>query len=308
MEESKAQTAEAYRVCREIARKEAKNFYYAFVALPEAKRDAICAVYAFMRHADDLSDDESVSIAERQIRLDQWLGAWHVASEGGVADDPVFVALRDAQRRFEIPSQLLEQLVEGTTMDLRRGDTDANRDLTRYDTYETFDELYRYCYLVASVVGLVCIRIFGYSDPRAERLAEETGIAFQLTNILRDVREDAERGRIYLPLEDLRRFGVTAEQLASVRDERGLAEPMRELLQWEARRAEEYYESGKKLLPLIDADSRPALWVLITIYHRLLLKIKGLSYNVFSSRVSVPAYEKVAILGWGTLRTLGSRG
>ena len=168
-----------------------------------------------------------------------------------------------------------------------------------YDTYESFDELYRYCYLVASVVGLVCIRIFGYRDPRAEKLAEETGIAFQLTNILRDVREDAERGRIYLPLEDLRRFGVTPEQLAEVRDERGLTEPVRELLHWEALRAEEYYQSGKKLLPLIDADSRPALWVLITIYHRLLLKIKGLRYNVFSARVSVPSYEKLGDSGLG---------
>jgi len=308
MDPSRTRIAEAYRFCREIARKQAKNFYYAFVALPEPKRDAICAVYAFMRHADDLSDDESFSVVERQTRLDRWLAAWHEAAEGGGSDDPVFVALRDAQRRFEIPSQLLEQLVEGTTMDLRRAETAHHRDAGSYDTYESFDELYRYCYLVASVVGLVCIRIFGYHDPRAEKLAEETGIAFQLTNILRDVRKDAERGRIYLPLEDLRRFAVTPKQLAAVPDGRHLAEPVRELLQWEARRAEEYYESGKKLLPLIDADSRPALWVLITIYHRLLLKIKGLSYNVFASRVSVPTYEKLAILGWGTLRTLGSRG
>ena len=307
-EASRVQIAEAYRICREVARKEARNFYYSFVALPEAKRDAICAVYAFMRHADDLSDDESLSVVERQTRLDRWLGAWHEASEGGVADDPVFLALRDAQKRFEIPSQLLEQLVEGTTMDLRRVEATANRDGASYDTYETFDELYRYCYLVASVVGLVCIRIFGYHDPRAEKLAEETGIAFQLTNILRDVREDAERGRIYLPLEDLRRFGVTPEQLAEVNDESGLTEPVRELLQWEARRAEEYYDSGKSLLPLIDADSRPALWVLITIYHRLLLKVKGTGYNVFSGRVSVPGYEKIAILSWGVLRTLGGRG
>ncbi len=307
-EESGAQIAEAYRICREIARKEARNFYYSFVALPEAKRDAICAVYAFMRHADDLSDDENLSVAERQARLDQWLKAWHEASQGGVADDPVFLALRDAQKRFEIPSQLLEQLVEGTTMDLRRGEKTEDRTKLNYDTYEAFDDLYRYCYLVASVVGLVCIRIFGYHDPRAEKLAEETGIAFQLTNILRDVREDAERGRIYLPLEDLRRFGVTPKQLAEVHDQRGLTEPVRELLQWEERRAEEYYDSGKKLLPLIDADSRPALWVLITIYHRLLLKIKGKGYNVFSTRVSVPGYEKLAILGWGMARTLGGRG
>ena len=220
-----------------------------------------------------------------------------------------FSRLRDAQKRFEIPSELLEQLVEGTTMDLRRvGECQASRVAASYDTYETFDELYRYCYLVASVVGLVCIRIFGYHDPRAEKLAEETGIAFQLTNILRDVREDAERGRIYLPLEDLRRFGVTPEQLAEAHQQRGLTEPVRELLQWEALRAEEYYRSGEQLLPLIDVDSRPALWVLITIYHRLLLKMKGMSYNVFSSRVSVPAYKKLAILGWGLVRTLGGRG
>jgi 15-cis-phytoene synthase len=307
-DESGTQIAEAYRVCREIARKEARNFYYSFVALPEAKRNAICAVYAFMRHADDLSDDESLSIAERQPVLSQWLDAWHEASHGGIAVDPVFLALRDAQKRFEIPSELLEQLVEGTTMDLRRCERAEDEAKSSYDTYETFEELYRYCYLVASVVGLVCIRIFGYQDPRAEKLAEETGIAFQLTNILRDVREDAERGRIYLPLEDLRRFGVTPEQLAQAHDERGLTKVVRELLQWEARRAEEYYQSGEKLLPLIDADSRPALWVLITIYHRLLLKIKSLSYNVFSARVSVPGYEKLAILGWGILRTLRGRG
>ncbi len=303
-----AQTAEAYRVCREIARKEARNFYYSFVALPEAKRDAICAVYAFMRHADDLSDDESLSVAERQSQLGEWLEGWHSASQGGATGDLVFIALRDAQRRFEIPSELLEQLVEGTTMDLRRGGGAEGRARSSYDTYETFDELYRYCYLVASVVGLVCIRIFGYRDLHAEKLAEETGIAFQLTNILRDVREDAERGRIYLPLEDLRRFGITPEQLAQAHDERGLTEPVRELLHWEALRAEEYYRSGEKLLPLIDVDSRPALWVLITIYHRLLLKIRTLDYNVFSTRVSVPSYEKLAILGWGMLRTLGGRG
>ncbi len=302
------QVSEAYRICRAIAREQARNFYYSFVALPAAKRGAICAVYAFMRHADDLSDDESLPVRERQARLNEWLEAWHAAFEGGDTDDPVFVALRDAQKRFEIPSQLLEQLVEGTTMDLRRGERALDLAKSSYDTYETFEELYRYCYLVASVVGLVCIRIFGYRDPRAEKLAEETGIAFQLTNILRDVREDAERGRIYLPLEDLRRFGVTLEQLANAHDENGLTEPVKELLQWEERRAEEYYRSGEKLLPLIDADSRPALWVLIRIYHRLLLRIKGLGYNVFSARVSVPPYEKLAILGWGVLRTLGGRG
>src|SRR5271170_6616431 len=299
MDVSKAQVSEAYRICRAIARKQARNFYYAFVALPGAKRDAICAVYAFMRHADDLSDDESLPPCERQARLETWLGAWRVASRSGAAEDPVFLALCDAQRRFEIPLQLLEQLVEGTTMDLRRGEWAATLEKPVFDTYETFAELYQYCYLVASVVGLVCIRIFGYQDKQAEKLAEETGIAFQLTNILRDIREDAERGRIYLPLEDLRRFGVTREQLAEVRDGHGLTEAVRKLLQFEAERAQEYYRSGQKLMPLIAADSRPALWVLITIYHRLLGRIENAGFNVFSERVSVPTYEKMAILGWG---------
>jgi len=301
------QVAEAYRICREIARREARNFYYSFVALPTAKRDAICAVYAFMRHADDLSDDESLAIDDRRVRLDEWLAAWRDSADDGETDDPVFLALRDAQRRFAIPSGLLEQLVEGTTMDVRRDETRSQSDNSTYDTYPTFADLYRYCYLVASVVGLVCIRIFGYEDARAEKLAEETGIAFQLTNILRDVREDAERKRIYLPCEDLRKFGVGLHQLEVTSAAAGVPVELRELLAFEARRAEEFYRSGERLLPLIAADSRPALWVLISIYHRLLRRIVASGYDVFSSRVSVPAYEKLAILGWGVFRGLGNR-
>jgi phytoene synthase len=301
------QVEDAYRICRNIARREAKNFYYSFVALPRAKRDAICAVYAFMRHADDLSDDESLPLDERRRRLDAWLGAWRAAAVDGRTDDPVFLALHDAKRRFEIPSKLLEQLVEGTTMDVRKDAIPANANASGiYETYATFADLYRYCYLVASVVGLVCIRIFGYEDKLAEKLAEETGVAFQLTNILRDVREDAERGRIYLPCEDMVRFGVTAEQLKSVRGN-GIPDGLRKLLHFEAERAEQYYRAGQELLPLIAADSRPALWVLITIYHRLLRRIEASKYEVFSERVSVPTYEKLAILMWGILRGLGNR-
>jgi len=298
---------EAYGVCREIARREAKNFYYSFVALPPAKRDAICAVYAFMRHADDLSDDESLPPSERRARLDAWLAAWRVAAAGGDADDAVFVALRDAQRRFDIPLALLEQLVEGTTMDLRREDSASPSATSSYDTYESFADLYKYCYLVASVVGLVCIRVFGYRDKQAEHLAEETGIAFQLTNILRDVREDAERRRVYLPREDMRRFGVEAAQLSASYDGRKLPGGLRDLLAFEAKRAEQYYEAGQRLLPLIAADSRPALWVLIAIYHRLLRRIEAADYQVYASRVRVPTYEKLAILSWGVLQVLGNR-
>ncbi len=289
---------EAYRVCREIARKEAKNFYYAFVALPAHKRNAICAVYAFMRHADDLSDDESLSLDQRRANLAAWLDTWHRALSGEQTADPVFIALADAKARFQIPASLLDQLVEGTAMDLHRSIEPG-----QYDTYATFDDLYRYCYLVASVVGLVCIRIFGYTDLRAEKLAEETGIAFQLTNILRDVREDFERGRIYLPLEDLERHSVSITDLATlISTLRSIPPNVFTLLDAEAKRAEHYYKSGQALLPLIEADSRPALWVLIDIYHSLLERIERHSYNVFTSRISVPTSQKLWILARGLLQ------
>jgi phytoene synthase len=178
---------------------------------------------------------------------------------------------------------------------------------TAWDTYATFEDLRRYCYYVASVVGLVCIRIFGYTDPCAEQLAEETGIAFQLTNILRDVREDAERGRIYLPLEDLDRYGVRVEQLVLIRERGQLRLNQRELLEGLAKRAEDYYRSGFALLPLIAPDARPALWVLFTIYHRLLRRIERRNYDVFSDRVSVPLLTRIAILLRGLARVLWNR-
>jgi phytoene synthase len=239
----------AYAACRTIARKQAKNFYYAFLALPPAKRNAICAVYAFMRHADDLSDNESLPRAERRRALDRWLEDWHDALSGGSTRNPVFIALLDAQRRFAIAPHLLDQLVEGTATDLEAPETGG---LT---TYATFNDLYRYCYLVASVVGLVCIRIFGYSDPRAEKLAEETGVAFQLTNILRDVREDAARGRLYLPLKDLEDAGVTPEEIICIASGEQLLPNRRRVLEIQAERANALYHSADKLLPLISCSS-----------------------------------------------------
>ncbi len=170
--------------------------------------------------------------------------------------------------------------------------------------YATFADLYRYCYLVASVVGLVCIRIFGYLDPRAEKLAEETGIAFQLTNILRDVREDAQRGRLYLPLEDLDRCGVTASSMSGISSGRQLTPQQRQVLAIQAERAGQFYKSAEALLPLISPDSRAAMWVLVTIYHRLLRHIEQRNFDVFSARIGVPAYEKLSILGCGLFKTL----
>jgi phytoene synthase len=305
----------AYEQCIAIARRRAKNFYYAFLALPKPRRDAICAVYAFMRHADDLSDDESVSREQRRANLDAWLAAWHRAAAGEPINDAVFIALDDARHRFHIPLDLLDHLVHGTAMDLdpptpekaAQNGVSQPRPYNDYTTYATFDDLRRYCYYVASVVGLVCIRIFGYTDPRAEQLAEETGLAFQLTNILRDVREDAERGRIYLPLDDLDRYGVRIEDLAALRNGSHLTLNQRELLESLANRAEDCYKSGYQLLPLIDADSRPALWVLITIYHCLLRRIERRGFDVFSERVRVPRATRLSILFRGLLQVLRYR-
>lgn len=295
--------AEAYAVCRTIAQREAKNFYYSFRVLPEHKRNAMCAVYAFMRRADDISDDESMSAAERREVMSRWLAAWREARRSGVSDDPVFLALNDTQKRFAIPDALLEDLVRGTTMDLEPR-TKAEDEL---QTFATFDDLYGYCYLVASVVGLVCIRIFGYTDPRAEKLAEETGVAFQLTNILRDVKEDVERGRIYLPLDLLHEFGVSVERVKMLASGAVMATNERAMLRALGSRAEGYYRSADQLMPLIDRDSRAALWVLVTIYHGLLRKISNADYDVFTKRVSVSTPAKLAILARGALMTMGNR-
>jgi len=311
-------TVEAYAVCRTIAQREAKNFYYSFRVLPEHKRNAMCAVYAFMRRADDISDDETLPVAERREVMARWLEAWRDARRSGISDDPVFLALNDTQKRLAIPDALLEDLVRGTTMDLEESQpgvvvvtgtmiTESGRRTRTFQIYESFDGLYRYCYLVASVVGLVCIRIFGYSDPRAELLAEKTGVAFQLTNILRDVSEDAERGRIYLPLQDLEARHVSVEQFVLAAQNKKRPETVINLLAQEASRAREFYASAEELLPLIDRDSRAALWVLVTIYRGLLERIIARNYDVFSERVSVPTSKKLMILAQGMAMAVRNR-
>lgn len=308
-----AEVIAAYEACRVIAKREAKNFYYAFLALPKVKSDAMCAVYAFMRKADDLADDESMSIDARREAMAAWTAAWRASRDAG-SDDPVFVALNDTQRRFGISDELLEKLVAGTTMDLqdvpvgarvqemREGDG-----LRTFQVYETQESLEEYCYLVASVVGLVCIHIFGYEDAAAEVLAIDTGKAFQLTNVLRDIKEDAERGRIYLPLTLLEEFGVSVERLVELT--RGAAASAKELamLQKLIDRAEQLYGSSDKLIPMLDADSRPAMRVLAEIYHRLLKKIAKPVGISLQQRVSVPTSEKLALLGGGLLEAMKVR-
>ena len=269
----------AYSVCRSIARSAAKNFYYGFAVLPRRKRNALSAVYAFMRRCDDITDDSTLSPYDRHVKLTEWLDKVHRALAAQPTDDPVLLALTDTQRSYQIPIGLLDQLAYGTGADLEYGPEPAPGAplLVRY---QTFEELRQYCYGVASVVGLVCIRIFGYRDPAAEPLAERCGLAFQLTNIIRDVKEDAAMGRVYFPQEDLAQCGLSAGDLAAPDPVR-----LRPLLAMEADRALECYRSGEELIPLVNEDSQPALWVLITIYRRLLEKIAAEQYDVFSERV-----------------------
>jgi phytoene synthase len=288
----------AYAICRGVTRTSAKNFFYAFLVLPKEKRNALCAVYAFMRHADDLSDDAALPVEERWNKLQDWREQFHLAMQGRPTDDPVLLALADAQRRFHIPLELFDQLVQGTLMDLKQSTSGPL-------TFATFDDLARYCYHVASVVGLITIKIFGYRDPKAEPLAERTGIAFQLTNIIRDVREDALLGRVYLPQEDLARFGRQAGELAPERLANGFQPAgWADILRFEADRAREFYRAADELIPLIDEDCQPALWTLVTIYRSLLDKIALRQYDVFQERVRLTVPEKVKILTKGFVRRL----
>jgi phytoene synthase len=292
------QLSHAYAVCRGVARRAAKNFYYGFMVLPAEKRDALCAVYAFMRHADDIADDPGLDPQHKHERLSQWIHAANEVFAGRPTDDPVLMALADAQKRFNIAPELFEKLVQGTSMDLDIPATEGVPALV----CRTFEDLKQYCYYVASIVGLVCIRVFGYEDKKAEFLAEDCGLAFQLTNIIRDVKEDAGLGRIYIPEEDLARFNVGHEQFAPASlDDPARPQQLRPLLEYEAERARRYYESARWLLELIEEDSRAGLWVLVEIYSRLLKKIAARNYDVFTERVSLTFWEKLKVLSRGFL-------
>jgi 15-cis-phytoene synthase len=292
----------AYSVCKGITRTAAKNFYYAFLALPRRKREALCAVYAFMRRCDDITDDPKLSHAERRQQLDIWLDALHSAQQGHPTDDAILLALTDAQRRYAIPAGLLDELAHGTAMDVEESEYATIVPGTSGPVihYKTFEDLRAYCYRVASVVGLVCIHIFGYRDPAAEPLAERCGLAFQLTNIIRDVKEDAGMGRVYLPEEDLAKFGLSLSDVLASPD----AARFRPLLAMEAERAREFYASGEELIPYISEDSQPALWVLITIYRSLLEKIAAKQYDVFTAKVSLSTWEKLRVLGKGFIKRI----
>lgn len=290
----------AYSVCKGITRTAAKNFYYAFLVLPRRKREALCAVYAFMRRCDDITDDAKLSLPERRQKLDLWLDDLHRAQQGNPTDDAILLALTDAQRRHAIPAGLLDELAVGTAMDLEESESQQPAANGLTVQYKTFEDLRLYCYRVASIVGLVCIHVFGYRDPAAEALAERCGLAFQLTNIIRDVKEDAALGRVYLPEEDLAKFNLSISDVLTAND----AARFRPLLALEADRAREFYFAGDELIPYVSEDSQPALWVLVNIYRALLEKIALKQFDVFTTKVSLSTWEKLRILGKGFLKRL----
>lgn len=290
----------SFDFCRRLSRQQARNFYYSFLALPSDRRQAMCALYAFFRQTDDLVDEPATE-GDKLRAIEEWKRALNLVEEAadcssGVRRSISAVQLEELDRHwpglpalaqtlldYTIPTRLLREVVEGVSWDVRPRD------------YQTFEELYRYCYLVASTVGLCCVRVWGYQSQngRAEELAESTGIALQLTNILRDIREDAQRGRIYLPREDRETFGVRDDDLIAEHPSRAL----RELLAFEARRARVYYASADDLIPLVSPLGRPVLRTLVGIYRRLLDEIEQRDYDVLSQRVRLTSCRKLTILG-----------
>jgi len=277
----------SYEYCRRVARRRARNFYYSFVLLPTEQRNAICAIYAFMRYCDDLSDEAPARDCSARESIERWRGDLDAALEGRFSGHPVWPAFHDTVTRYRIPREYFHEMIEGVTSDLRPR------------RMATFEELYRYCYQVASVVGLTVIHIFGFHSPEALPLAEKCGVAFQLTNILRDVREDAGRDRVYLPAEDLARFHVDAQDLR----EGKRTDEFVDLMDFEAGRARAYYKESAPLVEMVDPHSRSFLWALIEIYSRLLARIEHTNYDVLSHRIELPAREKLWIVAKALLGT-----
>ena len=285
---------QAYEECRIVTRREAKNFYYAFLTLPPDKRRAIAAAYTFCRYCDDavdsLTDNNEKLGALDQLRHKLSLtyrGRALSGSDGGAGwnhnsgtEDSVFLCLADISRQYDIPEEYFQEVLAGVEADLVK------------DRYQDFEELRQYCYRVASVVGLICLQIFGYKDPRARDYAIDLGLAMQLTNIIRDVREDLDLGRIYLPLEELARFGYSEDDLLAGR----VNEPFTNLMRFQAQRARDYFESGFMLLPYLSPRNRACPAVLGQIYNKVLDRIESADYDVLHHRISLSTAEKLRVM------------
>lgn len=280
-----------YERCAQITRRSRSSFYYAFILLPPERRRALHAVYAFCRFIDDIADDEA--IREPALLLRRWREELDRVYEGAPTR-ALSRALADSARRFKIPRELFEEIINGVEMDLSR------------KRYESWEELQPYCYRVASALGLICIEIFGYRNPSAKIYAENLGLALQLTNILRDVREDAERGRIYLPLEDLARFNVAENEILGGVYSANFVN----LMDFEARRAQELYAKAQNALAPEDRATLLTAEAMRLIYAALLGRIIKSNYRVLDRRHSLSAPHKLYLVGraWAVGRLGALRG
>jgi len=264
---------DCYAQCQHIAR--ASNFYNGLRLLPSKKRLALAAVYAFMRQCDDISDNDG-NLDDKREHFLQTREALDKALNLGQTNSSILWALRDTVHNYKIPHEYFHRVIDGTEMDLVTSN------------YQTFEDLYQYCYLVASVVGLICIEIFGYHDVQAKKHAIACGIAFQLTNILRDLSEDLERDRVYLPLEDLSRFNYAKTDIRNgIMDKR-----FQSLMAFEVQRTKKFYDEANPLVGLLDRDSRPAFSAMLESYKTILRNIEKRGYDVFTERVRLQSKDK----------------
>ena len=281
---------ESYEYCRHVARTRARNFYYSFVVLPRKQRDAMCAIYAFMRRSDDIVDDESAPAETRRKDILRWRDGVRSVLAGGPPTDPALAAFRDTVDRFAIPHSYIFELLDGMESDL------SDR------VYRTFEELYRYCYQAASVVGITTIHVLGFEKQSAISLAEKCGVAFQITNIMRDVAADAAMGRVYFPETELEDFGLSRESLLRL-ELRSDDQRFQRFMEFQWQRADGYYREAADLLPQLSPAGRPAFWVMVATYRGLLNRIRDVRFAVLKGKVRLPFWKKL----WLVARALQLR-
>ena len=274
----------AYEHCQRVARSEAKNFYYGFRTLPVRQRRSIYAAYAFCRICDDIADGASPLEEKRRLLADTRQSL--LRSKSGTVSGPTFTALADTLATFDIPARCFEEVIEGVEMDLV------------HTSYKSYEDLRAYCYKVASAVGLICIEISGYEDSIAKEYVVDLGLAMQLTNILRDLKEDAQRGRIYVPLDEIASFGYSPEELR----DGVINDAFRALMRHQIARARRHFDSGRRLLPLVPAQASACPAILIAVYSSILDRIESSDFDVFTKRVGLSTFEKLLMMArlWAT--------
>ncbi len=279
---------DAYDYCEQITRNEARNFYYAFITLPMRKKRAIYTAYAFCRRCDDAVDNNESTTEKKRLldEIENNLKSGINLDKLILENNPIILATCAIIKEFNIPQQYFFDVIQGVRMDIE------------FTSFNSFDEVKEYCYKVASVIGLICIKIFGYSNPKAIDYAIDFGLAMQLTNILRDILDDLNENRCYLAFEEMDKFNYSINQLR----ESLYNDDFIQMMKFEVDRAKRYFESGSRLLPLVDTDSRICLVILSTIYSKILKKIERSNYNIFQTNYRLNTFEKLSIMGFTWLR------